>query len=79
MGRIRVGKPDVSTDTPTHVRGLHQDNKGPYHKQPGHHKDGTADARRSTGIHWKKHNAILKIMPKHFAGLSAVASWAIGR
>jgi len=32
-------------------------------KQPGHHKDGTADARRSTGVHWKKHNAIMKIMP----------------
>ncbi|MFN2535498.1 MAG: hypothetical protein ABR528_09625 [Pseudonocardiaceae bacterium] len=63
MGKIRVGKPDVKIDTPTHVRGIHEGNKGPYHKQPGHHKDGTADARRSTGIHPKRHNAILKIMP----------------
>ncbi len=63
MGQIRVGKPDTSPDAPTHVPGVHQGNKGPYEKQPGHHKDGTADARRSTGIHPKKHNAILKIMP----------------
>ncbi|MDQ3886457.1 MAG: hypothetical protein M3308_05485 [Actinomycetota bacterium] len=63
MGQIRVGKPDVHPDTPTHLPGIHEGNKGPYDKQPGHHKDGTADARRSTGIHWKKHNAILKIMP----------------
>jgi hypothetical protein len=63
MGSIRVGKAQVSHDTPTHVFGIHQGNKGPYHSQPGHHEDGTADARRSTGVHWKKHNAIMKIMP----------------
>ncbi|MGW5661599.1 hypothetical protein ACWEWG_16075 [Streptomyces sp. NPDC003758] len=63
MGRIRVGRPQVKTYTPRHVTGLHQGNKGPYHRQPGHHKDGTADARRSTGIHWKKHDAIMKMMP----------------
>ncbi|MFI2645785.1 hypothetical protein [Streptomyces sp. NPDC018610] len=63
MGSIRVGSPDVKPDTPRHVTGLHQGNKGPYHRQQGHHKDGTSDARRSTGIHWKKHDAIMKIMP----------------
>ncbi|MFF0793561.1 hypothetical protein [Streptomyces spiralis] len=63
MGKIRVGKPDVRPDTPAHVRGLHQGNAGPYHRQQGHHKDGTADARRSTGIHWKKHDTLMKIMP----------------
>ena len=63
MGNIRVGKPDVKPDTTGHVAGLHEGNSGPYHRQPGHHKDGTADARRSTGIHWKKHNALMKIMP----------------
>ncbi|WP_369205637.1 hypothetical protein [Streptomyces sp. PU-14G] len=63
MGRIRVGKPQVKPDASTHVFGIHQGNKGPYRRQPGHHEDGTADARRSTGIHWKKHNAIMKIMP----------------
>ncbi|MEV5510794.1 hypothetical protein [Streptomyces orinoci] len=64
MGRIRTGKPAVKPDTPTHVRGMRQGNKGPYKRQTGHHEDGTADARRSTGIHWKKHDAIMKIMPK---------------
>lgn len=63
MGRIRVGRRQVKLYTPKHVIGLHQGNKGPYNRQPGHHKDGTADARRSTGIHWKKHDAIMKIMP----------------
>lgn len=63
MGTIRIGKPQVRTDTPSTVRGIRQGNEGPYRRQPGHHGDGTADARRSTGIHWKKHNAIMKIMP----------------
>jgi hypothetical protein len=64
MGNIRVGKPDVRPDYPTHVTGVRQGNEeGAYHKQIGHHRDGTADARRSTGIRPKEHNAILKIMP----------------
>lgn len=64
MGRIRVGKPQVRPDTPSHVEGVHQGNSmGAYKKSVGHHPDGTADARRSTGISPKKHNAILKIMP----------------
>jgi hypothetical protein len=64
MGSIRVGKPHVRLDRPTHVKGVRQGNeKDGYKKQIGHNKDGTADARRSTGIHPKWHNAILKIMP----------------
>lgn len=64
MGRIRVGKPDVRMDAPTHVRGVRQGNeKDGYKKQLGHNADGTADARRSTGIRPKEHNPILKIMP----------------
>ncbi|MFF4485968.1 hypothetical protein [Streptomyces sp. NPDC001544] len=63
MGSIRVGRPQAKPDTPTHVLGLHQGNRGPYQHQTGHHEDGTADARRSTGIHWKKHDTIMKIMP----------------
>ncbi|MFI9604697.1 MULTISPECIES: hypothetical protein [Streptomyces] len=63
MGTIRVGRRDVKPDTPGHVNGLHQGNFGPYEGQRGHHKDGTSDARRSTGIHWKKHDAITKAMP----------------
>lgn len=64
MGRIRVGKPQVRPDTPTHVTGIEQGNdiKG-YRHQVGHYQDGTADARRSTGVHPKRHNALLKIMP----------------
>jgi hypothetical protein len=63
MGTIRVGKPQAKPDTPTHVKGLHQGNKGPRHHQPGHHEDGTADARRSTGVHWKRHNRVMESMP----------------
>lgn len=63
MGSIRVGKPDTKPDSPSHVGGINQGNEGPYDKQPGHHRDGTADARRSTGINPKRHDAILKIMP----------------
>jgi hypothetical protein len=61
---IRVGKPQVKPDAPSHTAGVHEGNKkGNYSKQAGHHDDGTADARRSTGVSPKKHDAILKIMP----------------
>lgn len=64
MGRIRVGKPDVRPDAPTHVPGVRQGNEPEgYAKQMGHHRDGTADARRSTGVAPKRRNAILKTMP----------------
>ncbi|MFI9645826.1 hypothetical protein ACIHAA_05940 [Streptomyces sp. NPDC052040] len=63
MGTIRVGKAQVHPDTPQHVAGQHQGNKGPGKRQTGHHKDGTADARRSTGIRSKAHNAITRTMP----------------
>ena len=61
---IRVGKPQVKPDAPSHTRGVHEGNrKGNYKKQVGHNDDGTADARRSTGVSPGKHDAILKIMP----------------
>jgi hypothetical protein len=64
MANIRVGKPDVKIDAPTHVKGIKSGNhKGAYKKQKGHHENGTADARRSTGISPKKHDAMLPIMP----------------
>lgn len=64
MAKIKVGKPDVQPDTPCHTKGVEQGNrKGAYEKSVGHHPDGTADARRSTGVSPKKHNAILSIMP----------------
>jgi len=64
MSEIRVGKPDVKVDASAHTKGLHQGNaKGSYEKQAGHHEDGTADARRSTGVTPKRHDAISPIMP----------------
>lgn len=63
MGAIRVGRAQVKHDTPSHVRGMGQGNRGPCSGQPGHHADGTADARRATGIQWKKSDPILEIMP----------------
>ncbi|EYT82099.1 hypothetical protein ACFPC0_36650 [Streptomyces andamanensis] len=63
MGEIRIGKPDVRPDTASHVSGIRQGNAGPYRKQPGHHEDGTSDARRSTGVHWKQHDTVMEVMP----------------
>jgi hypothetical protein len=64
VSEIRVGKPDVKPDTPSHTKGVEQGNAtGRYAKQIGHHEDGTADARRSTGVSPKKHDPILPIMP----------------
>ncbi|GAA4103194.1 MULTISPECIES: hypothetical protein [Actinomadura] len=64
MAEIRVGKPDVKPDTPSHTKGVHQGNKkGALKRQMGHYLDGTADARRSTGVNPKKHQPILPIMP----------------
>ncbi len=64
MGRIRIGKPHTRPDAPSHVKGIREGNaRRGYRRDVGHHKDGTADARRSTGIRPKKHNAIFKIMP----------------
>ncbi|BBX19755.1 hypothetical protein CRI77_06595 [Mycolicibacterium duvalii] len=63
MGEIRVGKPDIQPDSTAHIRRVHQGNAGRHDSAPGHHGDGTADARRSTGIQPEKHNAILPIMP----------------
>jgi hypothetical protein len=64
MAEIRVGEPDVEPDAPSHVKGVPQGNaKGSGDKQTGHHADGTADARRSTGVNPGAHNPILPIMP----------------
>jgi hypothetical protein len=61
---IRVGKPDVKIDAPSHVTGVEQGNAvGNYEKQAGHHEDGTADARRSTGVAPRRHDPILPVMP----------------
>ncbi|NDU74119.1 hypothetical protein GWI34_15960 [Actinomadura sp. DSM 109109] len=61
---IRVGKPDVSPDKPSHTRGVHEGNStGNYDKQVGHLPDGTSTAARSTGINPAAHGPILDSMP----------------
>ena len=61
MATIRVGRPDTTPDATAHVKGVAQGNHG--RRQRGLRPDGTADARRSTGISPGRHNAILVVMP----------------
>lgn len=64
MGGINVGRPHVRPDTSAHTKGVRQGNeKGAYERQVGHRPDGTADARRSTGVNPKHHNPVLPAMP----------------
>ncbi|MEV4002748.1 hypothetical protein [Actinomadura sp. NPDC049753] len=61
---IRVGKPDVTPDKPSHTRGVREGNHtGNYDKQVGHLPDGTSTAARSTGINPETHGPILDSMP----------------
>ncbi|TMK25876.1 MAG: hypothetical protein E6G62_03970 [Actinobacteria bacterium] len=51
MGNIKLGKPDVAPDAPSHVPGIKQGNaRGNYERMPGHNPDGTSTAERSTGV-----------------------------
>lgn len=61
MAEIRVGKPHVRVDAASHTRGVESGNGK--NRQRGLHKDGTVDARFSTGIRPRRHNPILPIMP----------------
>jgi hypothetical protein len=61
MAGIRVGTPDVRLDISSHTKGVEQGNRR--RRQGGHHPDGHADARRSTGIRWRQHEPILPVMP----------------
>jgi hypothetical protein len=63
VANLKVGKPDVKPDTPSHTRGVNEGNKGPTEKQPGHTADGTVTAERSTGINPKAHEPIDPRMP----------------
>lgn len=63
MAEIRVGKAKIKPDSTSHSWRVQQGNQGPYDKNVGRHKDGKADARRSTGVGPKRHDAILPIMP----------------
>ncbi len=64
MANIRVGKPHVKPDKPSHVRGVREGNStGHYQRQKGHEPDGRSTAQRSTGIAPKDHNPIDPRMP----------------
>ena len=64
MARMRIGKPDVKTDAPTHTPGIKQGNsKGNYERQGGHLPDGRSTAERSTGVNAKARNPIDPRMP----------------
>ncbi len=48
---LKVGKPDVSPDLPSHTEGVLQGNsKGSYESMDGHLPDGRSTAARSTGV-----------------------------
>ena len=61
---IRVGKPDVRPDKPSHTKGVREGNSvGNYKKSKGHLEDGRSTAARSTGLRPKPHDPILPGMP----------------
>jgi hypothetical protein len=65
---IRVGKPDVKPDAPSHFKGVREGNQpGGMEKEAGiNHVDElrtVADSRRSTGISPDMHNPIDPDMP----------------
>jgi hypothetical protein len=60
---IKVGKPDVKPDAPSHTRGVKEGNEGPYEAQAGHLEDGRSTSHRSTGINPSAENPIDPRMP----------------
>lgn len=61
---LRIGRPDVKPDAPSHTRGVREGNEpGSYEKMPGHLPDGGSNAWRSTGIDPKARNPIDPRMP----------------
>ncbi len=59
QNNIRIGKPDVETDKPTHVAGTREGNAvGNYEKNKGYLPNGHSTADRSTGINADKRNPI---------------------
>ncbi len=61
---MRLGKPDVRPDAPSHVRGIRQGNaSGNYDSQAGHKPDGRSTAERSTGINADDREPIDPSMP----------------
>ena len=64
MANLKVGKPDVAPDAPSHVPGIQRGGaRGSYEKQPGHLPDGRVTAKRSTGINAENAGPIDPRMP----------------
>jgi hypothetical protein len=64
MARIRLGRPNTSTESPTHTRGQGQGNSpGNYERQVGHLPDDRSTAERSTGVNARARNPIMPGMP----------------
>jgi hypothetical protein len=64
MPKIRLGKAEVSADTPAHTPGINQGNsRGNYEKMAGHRPDGTSTATRSTGVNAGDEEPIDPSMP----------------
>ncbi len=64
MAELSTGKPDVSPDTTSHVKGVKYGNAvGNYDRQPGHLPDGKRTAVSSTGINPKAREPIDPRMP----------------
>jgi hypothetical protein len=64
MANLKIGKPDVAPDAPSHVDGVIQGNDlGHYEKSPGHLPDGRSTAKRSTGVNVDDHEPIDPRMP----------------
>lgn len=62
---LPVGRADTSPTAPSHVSGVREGNEpGHYAKMEGHNADGTANARRSTGINASSRDPILPEMPR---------------
>jgi hypothetical protein len=61
---LKVGKPDVSPDLPSHTPGVNQGNaEGNYEKMAGHLPDGRATAERATGVNAEGREPIDPRMP----------------
>lgn len=61
---MKVGKPDVSPDAPSHVDGIKQGNsRGNYDKMEGHLPDGRSNSKRSTGVNAEAMEPIDPSMP----------------
>ena len=68
FANIRVGKPEVRPDTPSHIKGVRQGNQlGSLAQEPGiievENNWAKGTARRSTGVSPEKRNPIHPEMP----------------